>query len=128
MPKGYQWGAYGDVIATVDGHSIGGVTFPAEDGSTKSIIYIAPNAGFMSGIELPGASNVYIVHEFIHAMGFAKGFIGSENAASTYNVAYFKAYGDPINANYYRFPDMNNYNSSESWRQLPNFINTGLKR
>ncbi|WP_185113851.1 RHS repeat-associated core domain-containing protein [Chryseobacterium indologenes] len=128
MPQGYQWGAYGDVIATSDGHAIGGVTFPTADNNTKSVIYIAPNAKFRSGIELPGSSNVYIVHELIHAMGLAKGFIGSENAPSTYNVAYFKAYGDQTNASFYRFPGMYNYNPAESWRRLPSFINTGLKR
>lgn len=103
------------------------VTFPNSNGITKSTVYVAPNAKFM-GVQLPGASNVYIVHELIHAMAFAKDFLEQENTAYTYNVAYFKAYGDPINANYYSFPGMFNYNPAESWRRLPSFINTGLKR
>lgn len=57
-----------------------------------------------------------------------KGYSYSENAAYTYNVAYYKAYGMHSKAHEFCYKNMYDYPKGQSWRKLPSFINTGLKR
>lgn len=121
---GYFLDAAGEMYRTSDGGRVGGITVPT--GNNSSTIYIPPAAKW-KGFSLPYSSHVDIVHELVHAMAFSKGIYSSENAASMYTYAYYKAYGYPHRANEYRSL-IGKYPSSLSWRKLPSFINTGLKR
>ena len=121
---GYFLNGQGDMYRTSNGQMVGGITVPMENNS--SIIYIPPSAKWR-GLDLPYSSHVDIVHELIHAMAFSKGIYSSETAASTYTYAYYKAYGYLHKANEYK-SSIGKYPSSLSWRKLPSFINTGLKR
>ena len=121
---GYFLNGQGDMYSTSNGQMIGGITVPT--GNNSSVIYIAPSAKWR-GVNFPTSSNVFIVHELIHAMAFSKGYSYSEHAASTYSYAYFKAYGDYVRANTY-IGNVRKYDPQLSWKNLPSFINTGLKR
>jgi len=121
---GYFLNGQGDMYRTSNGQMVGGITVPM--GNNSSIIYIPPSAKWR-GLDLPYSSHVDIVHELIHAMAFSKGIYSSETAASTYTYAYYKAYGYLHKANEYK-SSIGKYPSSLSWRKLPSFINTGLKR
>ena len=121
---GYFLNGQGDMYNTSNGQMVGGITVPT--GNNSSVIYIAPSAK-SKGINLPTSSNVFIVHELIHAMAFSKGYSYSEHAASTYTYAYFKAYGDYVRAKTYK-GDVRKYDPQLSWKKLPSFIKTGLKR
>ena len=121
---GYFLNGQGDMYSTSNGQMVGGITVPT--GNNSSVIYIAPSAKWR-GVNFPTSSNVFIVHELIHAMAFSKGYSYSEHAASTYSYAYFKAYGDYVRANTY-IGNVRKYDPQLSWKNLPSFINTGLKR
>ena len=121
---GYFLNGQGDMYNTSNGQMVGGITVPT--GNNSSVIYIAPSAK-SKGVNLPTSSNVFIVHELIHAMAFSKGYSYSEHAASTYTYAYFKAYGDYVRAETYK-GDVRKYDPQLSWKKLPSFIKTGLKR
>jgi hypothetical protein len=109
---------------TSNGEQVGGITVPT--GNNSSIIYIPPSAKWR-GVNLPTSSNVFIVHELIHAMAFSKGITSSESAASMYTYIYLNTYLKPLDAIYY-IQFLGNYNEQLSWKNLPSFINTGLKR
>ena len=121
---GYFLNGQGDMYRTSNGEQVGGITVPT--GNNSSIIYIPPSAKWR-GVNLPTSSNVFIVHELIHAMAFSKGITSSESAASMYTYIYLNTYLKPLDAIYY-IQFLGNYNEQLSWKNLPSFINTGLKR
>ena len=121
---GYFLDGQGDMYRASNGQMVGGITVPT--GNNSSIIYVPPSAKWR-GLDLPYSSHVDIVHELVHAMAFSKGIHSSETAASMYTYAYYKAYGYLHKAYEYK-SYIGKYPSSLSWRKLPSFINTGLKR
>ena len=124
--NGYYLDGGGNMYRSSNGQMVGGITVPT--GKNSSVIYIAPSAKSVGLNYLSNnSSNPIIVHELIHAMAYSKGYSYSEHAASTYSYAYFKAYGDYVQANTY-IGNVRKYDPQLSWKKLPSFIKTGLKR
>jgi RHS repeat-associated protein len=125
LPNGYSF--FDNDIIKPDGGRAGGVTVPMLKNSSN--IFIAPSlkGDYFGNVR---ATSSGIVHESLHAYHLNRNLsnynIYSEAAASTYTYAYLKAYGSSNGASFY-YSEIIPYPKSYNWRNLPSFINTGLK-
>ncbi|AKH95793.1 VCBS repeat-containing protein [Elizabethkingia anophelis] len=131
LPPGYS--LKNNKMYNKDGALVGGTTGSGYNGYSSKI-WISPHSKGGS-FSKKSIASMTIVHELIHANHrYLKlsNMIESERAASIYSMAYLKAYGAIKGASFFRGYIMElggpNYPRSYSWRKLPNFINTGLKR
>jgi hypothetical protein len=127
LPEGYSY-SNGSMFKE-NGKEVGGTTINRNSNGKLSKIYIPPSIkgdyyGNVNGAKMA------IVHELVHANHVYKGLRNyleySEFAASTYTYAYLRANGSNNSAAYY-LPNVKPTPPSFSWKNLPNFINTGLK-
>lgn len=125
LPPGYTM--VGQDVFNPKGKPVGGTTMSTGKNSSKIFITPSTKGDFFGLVK---ATSQTIVHELIHAnhrfLKLPNYNKYTEFAASTYTYAYLKAYGSK-NAALFYLPHVKPYPRAFSWRNLPNFINTGLK-
>ncbi|WP_374441915.1 RHS repeat-associated core domain-containing protein [Epilithonimonas sp.] len=125
LPKGYNLSGDNRIQDLSDSDKLIGLTEP--NGKGGSTVYISPIA---KSYEIGSSGNHAIFHELLHAYHMKMGLnrVYSEPATSTYSFAYVVANGDRLSAYkyYYKFENVK-IPSAYSWRNMPKFINPGIK-